>query len=368
MVIRRRDRTGGPRKNKDLNLQAILYMSWSTLGLSSFPLAVAYLGDDVTAVGFQVYVGVAIAAVHFSYTIVKFPEITQKRVAYWNACKLLVSYNGVLAVAAGLNVFLFVAATRFLDTTLVTIIYGAWLIPFVMLRQRHDKSDLRRYFSISSQNWLLMFTALAGITFVLLAQTDHIGVGHDWYRTAVGLVLTLISAGLTSACSYRFKIGTLLYSGTLGGRRCSDHGLRERKRELFYVLTLNVVSDLAAVVVIVLVGGSSWMLYGLNHATMPFSSFGILLALGLIAGLCSIASRYANLVTTNLGVNTIQYLRPSLSLVWLGFFATVNVVRTDWLIIGAAAAVTSNILINFRSYGNATTHVPTTKPRTNQHL
>ena len=72
-------------------------------------------------------------------------------------------------------------------------------------------------------------------------------------------------------------------------------------------------------------------------------------AFGGLNGLGALAFRYANLGTTSLGVNAMLYLRPVLSLAWLGVFATVTVYRSDFLWIGATAVIAVNALINFRS-------------------
>ena len=43
------------------------------------------------------------------------------------------------------------------------------------------------------------------------------------------------------------------------------------------------------------------------------------------------------------------YAMPVLSLLWLFFFADAEVARFDYLVIGAAAIITANLLINFEA-------------------
>ena len=74
---------------------------------------------------------------------------------------------------------------------------------------------------------------------------------------------------------------------------------------------------------------------------------------GAVNWLGAFAFRYANLETSNLGVNALQYIRPVLSLIWLFWFATATIHRTDWLIVGTATVVAANALINFRSEDRA---------------
>ena len=59
--------------------------------------------------------------------------------------------------------------------------------------------------------------------------------------------------------------------------------------------------------------------------------------------------RHANLITDNLGINAISYATPVLSLFWLFLFSQAEVARVDYLIIGAASIITTNLLINFKA-------------------
>ena len=63
----------------------------------------------------------------------------------------------------------------------------------------------------------------------------------------------------------------------------------------------------------------------------------------------SIAWRKANIYTTNLGINALAYATPVLSLIWLFSLGQANVTRVDYLVIGAAAIITANLLINFEA-------------------
>lgn len=55
------------------------------------------------------------------------------------------------------------------------------------------------------------------------------------------------------------------------------------------------------------------------------------------------------MMTHNLGINAISHGTPIFSLAWLFLFAQVDVTRVDYLLIGAAAIITANLLINFEA-------------------
>lgn len=63
----------------------------------------------------------------------------------------------------------------------------------------------------------------------------------------------------------------------------------------------------------------------------------------------SILWRKANFATENLGINALVYATPVFSLVWLYVSSEAHVPRADLLIIGAAAIITANLLINFEA-------------------
>ncbi|MCY3692970.1 MAG: hypothetical protein OXH30_13335, partial [Chloroflexi bacterium] len=56
-----------------------------------------------------------------------------------------------------------------------------------------------------------------------------------------------------------------------------------------------------------------------------------------------------NVMTNNLGINAISYGTPIFSLFWLFLFAEVDISRVDYLIIGTAAIISANLLINFEA-------------------
>ncbi len=59
--------------------------------------------------------------------------------------------------------------------------------------------------------------------------------------------------------------------------------------------------------------------------------------------------RLAYVKTSNLGINAIRYLTPVVGLVWLGLASLIDVPHFDWLMIGATAIITANLLLNFKA-------------------
>ena len=61
------------------------------------------------------------------------------------------------------------------------------------------------------------------------------------------------------------------------------------------------------------------------------------------------AWRKSNLAANDPGVNVLAYLVPMFSLIWLFALSQVHLELVDYLIIGAAAIITANLLVNFES-------------------
>ena len=122
----------------------------------------------------------------------------------------------------------------------------------------------------------------------------------------------------------------------------------------FSVIALLIASVVSVVVslVIGLVSSESVSLttslitiYGMNFTAPMIAVFG-----GITThAIGGVAWRKANFATKNLGINAISYTIPILSLIWLFWLTDAGVERWDYLIIGAVAIITANLLINFEA-------------------
>ena len=247
-------------------------------------------------------------------------------------------------VLASLNPFFyvpFVWAVLFLDTSIVTIIVAASSILFVMFRKRHDRQrSVQRYKHLVAQDWWLFAVALFGIILVILSQSGGLVIEGAWWRIPAGLALAVGSTLFDSFTAHGFKLGENLYVKTVPDQPAGTEGSRT---EVACILIVTITTSTAATLTGLLV-----VLLSSPDALFSDSIVGLTIG-GALSGLGAIAYRYANLETSNLSINAMDYLQPILALGWLWLFATVNVVRTDWLVVGATAVVAVNALINFRS-------------------
>ena len=327
--------------------RAALWMGSAVFAGSWFPPTVALVGATVGPFVFQFWLYLITSIVWFVYLIWAYPKLIRRKDIWMFIVRRLPTRVGILSVLNTFGFAFFVWATWFLDTALVTVITGGWLILFVVYQKRHDRHG--RYKAITVQDWLLIGTAMAGITLVTLSQSGGLtGSGSGW-RILWGLLLAMFSAVCTSWVSYRFKLGTDLYRD-----KCKESPEEpdDSKTEVACLVAVSVVTNIVGILFALLIAITFFpSRTGPGTYLGGFVSFAVIgvIAFGGINGLGAIAFRYANLETKNLGVNAMLYLRPVLSLVWLGSFATVTVYRTDFLWIGATAVIAMSALINFRS-------------------
>ena len=326
-------------------------MAVSVFLMSWVPLVVALVGNTAGPFVFQFWLHLVMSIVWLIYLMSVYPSLVWRRKTWAWIVRYLFTRSGIPAILNGFNWALFVWATLFLDTALVTVITSGWLLLFVFYQKRHDIG--RRYRVLLVQDWLLMGTALAGITLVILSQSGGISDDEGGWNLLWGLILSVGTAISLSWISYRFKLGTDLYRFN---SKIHPEGLDHRKAELACILAVSIIANVPGILISLLIGltffpGET----STNTDAGGFLSVTVIwiVAVGVASTLGNIAFRYANLEAKNLGVNAMQYLRPILSLVWLGLFATVTVYRTDFLWIGATAVIAVNMLINFRSEDRA---------------
>ena len=233
----------------------------------------------------------------------------------------------------------FAWSTQFIDISVTAILYEFWPLFVIFLTARLFRQE-GRYQRITLRTLLLLLLCFIGFTFVVLSQVTGITEfqGQGLRRLALGVVLALFSAFLVSLTAFSFRWGADLAEELKQGDDDSKEPL-----ELFGVVLGIVISSLVAIPSSALIGISSGEILSLNG--LAISVLG-----GIFAGsFASIIWRKANLLTHNLGINAIAYLTPILALLWLLLASRVNVPRLDFLVIGTAAIVAANLLINFEA-------------------
>ena len=235
---------------------------------------------------------------------------------------------------------LFAWSIRFIDIAVANIIFETWPIVFILLIAwllREGGGYRRNIRAILP----LLALALVGLIFVVLSQAGGVNLdrvsGVDLGR---GVGLAALAAVAASFGAFHLEWGRDLAAKL---RNSTTPGVGTASLVLFSTILSYAISSLFGVVPNMMIGFSLG-----ETIVIP------VMATGIIGGLLLHAPggmlfRLANLTTDNLGVNSLNYCIPVLSLIWLAIFSEINVFHADYLIIGTAAIITANLLINFEA-------------------
>ena len=262
----------------------------------------------------------------------------------WALIKVKVLSWLIIGVVIGKTEYAFLAwSTHFIDISVSAVLYECWPI-FLILVTAWLFRNQDRYKRVTFWSYTLIAIAFVGVAFVVYSQSDDTGnfTVVSLSNLLYGLALIAVAIVFTAFAGFAFRWGTDLANEM----KRVDATTNVVSVSLFGALVASVIGNAAA--------------FFISIAATPFidvKSFDSGLAVipvAFIAGLTafSVADglwRKANLITHNLGINAIVYLIPILSLTWLFAFSQTSVERWDYLIIGAAAIITANLLINFEA-------------------
>ena len=226
---------------------------------------------------------------------------------------------------------LFAIATKFIDVVAVVVIFEAWPIILVLLTGRLFRRD-KRFNKLRFGGFFIFLLALVGLFFIMAGQSQNFTFSFS-DATVFGSSLAVIAAfcnALSPACS--IKHGAVLRKNIL----------RETGEDIgeFFCTFVSVCVQRSIGGIL---GLCLALFFGEYFTTRGFIAGAMI---GLMVTITSIGIRKANLLTTNLGVNALLYVRPIFALIWLLLFTTPDYLRVDFLVIGAVIIIVSNHLLN----------------------
>lgn len=312
------------------NNLAAVWMCVAVMVASWWPLVIATLGSVFGPFQFAFFANGTTFLVWYVTVAVLHPDLLSQKEVWVAAIRELFTLRGVLATFNGFATICYVAATLFVDTALVFIVAGGWLLMFVVFQKFSDRRG--RYSTITRQGWVMLVVAMLGMSFVTLSQTGGLDLGSDM-RLLWGVLLAAATAVSLSCISCRLQIGSDLHLRYSAG----SAGFRQ---EVAYQLIISMLANVPGLVVAAV--------FGFTVGAGLFPALGSVFFLMFLAGVAtfsSVAFRFANVITRSLGVNAIEYARPVLAVLWLGLFSTITLLRVDMFLLGASAVVAANVLI-----------------------
>ena len=275
--------------------------------------------------------------------LVFFPSLLRNRDVLSRAAQNSLGWIALASLPTSLDYALFSAATTFLDPSISAVIFEVWPIIVIFLASRLLRDKVQQQGQLRSVIPLLPL-ALVGLGFVIASQSGGFNIeGMPFTRLMAGVALAFLAALAASCATFTFRWGNDL--------ACELKDLLPGSRS---TLSLSIFGAVLAHTVVSVVGVFLSSGIGLAVGEQVDSNLVWVLGYGLLGGALlhstvSVLFRASNLATNNFGVNALSYLTPILTLIWLAGFSEIGVLRPDYLVIGAAATVAVNLLINFRA-------------------
>ena len=322
------------------NRIAFLYMLGVVLIWSFMPLWIQVSGGGTSPFLFSLAFVLAEAAGVLVFLVAAYRKLLVDRTTLSILRRHINSRMFIALVVTEFDILLLVWSLKYIDIAVATILYETapiLMIPTGLLIFRQDK----RFKDTTLAIVIPVAFAFSGLVLVILSQVSnpgHVVQSVNTWQQAFGLVLVILGAA-----SWGIKIPLHVKLGA--HFRADAEGTIQAKAddiELFSVLLISTISGMIVLPIFVsgVVIEEGWDLRQI--------------AAGLVAGLLigssvKILRRKSNLMTSNLAINALGYATPVIALAWLFLFSRVGDIRIDYLVIGAAAVVVGNLLINFQA-------------------
>ena len=209
-----------------------------------------------------------------------------------------------------------------------------------------------QHHSLHRMTMLMLFVALLGIVFVLASQTNgFVGLVEETLNdfpsdAYIGLALALGAAFLTAFAGFNWVWShRSVNHADIPPQIVESH--TQESLGMFFLLVASALANLVAAIF----SGVAGVAYGAFTGDW-ITSNGLLLGLvgGILsAGIASALWNYASTLTRNLGLHSLTYGTPIFSLAFLGLAGQIGDVNAAYLIIGTAAIITTNLVINFEA-------------------
>ena len=320
---------------------ATAYM-FVTVSLGSLiPLVIAWAGGGDNPFIFNAGMTAGVVLGCLVFVVVRYRGLVMKRGNLRLIIRKALDLRIAWTIAANFNFAFFAWSTQFVDITVTAILFEMWPIFIILLTARLFRTEAR-FRTITHATLLLLFTGFAGFAFVMVGQ----GGGLESIETTdlaaltIGVSLAVIAAIVTAFTAFSFRWGTDLIQEL---QPSSSSAMSSDALEMFSLVIAYLIANSVSVILNSVIGISA----GESITWRP-----LLIAIffgGATNVVASLAWRKANLTTDNLGINAFAYTTPIFSLLWLFLFAQAQPERPDYLVIGAAAIIAVNLLVNFEA-------------------
>ena len=235
----------------------------------------------------------------------------------------------------------FSSSARFIDPSIAAVLLEMGPILIILLTGLLLREG-GRYRTKASSMIPFLVIAFVGLLFLITAESGGFSLDDTHLsELAMGLGLGLLSAVCVATVAFQFRWGRDL------GIKLAGLVPEVRSRAsliIFGAIVAQVIGSFVGAVLSVGIGFAVGETMGTE--LLEYVGYGFVGGI-LVHAPGAVLFRTANLLTNNLGINALAYITPVFSLCWLALISEIGVARPDFLIIGAAAIVAVNLLLNF---------------------
>lgn len=251
----------------------------------------------------------------------------------------------LLTFASTADYALFALSTRFIDISVTAVLFELWpIVTMFILAKLYNRR-------VHSMVFWLVILCFLGFLFITSSQTGGLSDLLDSLLTdpidlVAGFIPAIAAVALTAFAVCAFKVGSLLADDSDLKQLSADKQINA-PIDLFGAVTVFVVTNTLTIPISIgvglFVGTTTSQPVHFGSVTPVVISGGVLLAAGAMLW------QRANEKSDNPGINAMGYLTPVFSLILLWLFFEIGAVVVPYLIIGTAAVMAANLLINFEA-------------------
>ena len=325
-------------KRRD-HLFAVGYMVTAAICISLTPLWIAWSNGADSPFFFNAVLRLDVAVVFGVYLWLAYRRFILDREVLSLLRQQIFSWLILFTIIGSFDFAVFAWASRFIDISIAAILFELWAIFIIFFMHWLFRAE-RIYKRIDAMTIALLIFGFIGVVFVISSQSGRLdySVSGSSYAFVFGLVLAIIGAVISAFAAFNFR-----WSTNVSQKLSIKSGQYDiQSFNLFAALVGYALGSVVA-------SPTSFVIGALSGETIKSSAIAVVAGGALAQGAGSILWRKSNLLSDSPSINAMAYGIPILSLGWLALFSFVGVMRPDYLIIGAAAIVTANLLINFEA-------------------
>jgi hypothetical protein len=273
---------------------------------------------------------------HGAFLAVTFRHVLADRQVRERVLGRVMTWTMAFMIVQQFDWALFTLASRFVDIAVVVVVTGTTTTINVFLLSR-----LFPHYQRIGTNAGLLLIGLLGLWFAASSDTGRL-LGFGGFLspgTPIGVLLAFLSAGAAAMTAVGMRWGVRLFRVLPADKSA---GLGDRLFEVCCVMTGQSIANLTGGALQASIG------FAIGESIAP-ESLAVAVATGALVVAGRTPRRVANLTTTNLGINAVLYAVPIVSLVWLLLFDQTEILRLDYLVIGAVGVVITTLLTNFEA-------------------